>query len=62
MFCNILQLANYEAFLHLCRRHSLVFRHKTSIAQKLPKNLEEQIEKFSHSIKELREKTDVPNW
>ncbi len=43
-----------------CRHHSLVLRQKTTLAQKLPKNLEEQIAAYGVSIKELRERTDVP--
>lgn len=42
------------------KRHSLVFRQKTSVAQKLPKDLEQQIDRFKSTVRDLRAKTDVP--
>lgn len=41
------------------RRHSLVLRAKTSLAQKLPRDLEEKITAFHAKVTELRSSTDV---
>ena len=60
--CDFCKYNCRSSLFSFCWRHSLVFRQKTSMAQKLPKNLEEHVEKYSNSIKELREKTDVPKW
>ena len=43
-----------------CRRHSLGYRQKTSLAQRLPKDLEERITKFYADINNLKSTTDVP--
>ena len=37
------------------RRHSIVLRAKTSVAQKLPKDLESKIETFYKDVQNLRE-------
>ena len=40
------------------RQHTLVLRAKTSMAQKLPRDLEEKIESF-HKVYDLRMSTDI---
>ena len=42
------------------RRHNLVLRAKTSIAQELPKDLENQICEFRRQVKYIRENGDFP--
>lgn len=42
------------------RRHNLVLRAGTSIAQKLPKDLEEKLSHFPESIRQVRANSDIP--
>ena len=46
-----------RAFL---KRHSLVLRAKTSIAQALPDDLENRIHEFRHEVKRVRQNGDFP--
>lgn len=41
------------------RRHTLVLRAKTPMAQKLPQDLEEKIESFHKKVYDLRMSTDI---
>lgn len=41
------------------RRHSLILRARTSLAQKLPRDLEEKIKAFHENVRQLRVSTDI---
>lgn len=55
---------NFKFLSHWLRRflkrHNLALRHKTKIAQKLPKDLEDQLLSFQRFVIRLRQKNEYP--